>query len=114
MTRDGAAAFTWSKSSSSRRAAFFGNTLKFTPPVHTVAPSGAGRPESAVTASPVSGAPAAPGAGGSDGVHGIRPRSGGMMPQMYWQYSRTERSDEKRPARALFRIDIRVQRSTSR
>ena len=33
----------------------------------------------------------------------------GCTPQMFRQYSRMERSEEKRPTRALLRIDMRVQ-----
>src|SRR4030095_2200973 len=44
MTREGAAASTWSKNRRSMPAACLENTLKFTPPSTTVAPSGPGVP----------------------------------------------------------------------
>ena len=47
-------------------------------------------------------------------AHRESPDSAGVTCQISRQYSRIDRSDEKRPTRAAFRIDLRVQASSSR
>src|SRR5262249_22008207 len=96
MTLAGLTAFASSNRSNSTRTASFENTLKLTPPSQTVAPSGALVPDF------------------------TRPRSSFIHAhclsetiawtfQISRQYSRTERSEEERPTRAVLRMDMRIQ-----
>jgi len=74
--------------------------LKFTPSGWTVAPAGIAIPATSRRA------------GRSPGPQSRTTLTGGTF-QISSQYSRIARSDENFPARAVFRIDIRVQRSGS-
>ncbi len=101
MIRAGSAAVSSSNNNSSIRVAFFENTLKLTPPGTMEAPSGA--------IEPVSMTPCAHGVDDTQGHDELCAGVIGVMSQTSRQYSRIDRSDEKRPTRALLRIDIRVQ-----